>query len=188
MHRRSSIRRWAPLFLVAAFTSCAKGAGNSDTVVPDSTTSANRDSATAPVRSDSGRAATGTAPAAARGDSVAQLLETGCGGGVTGGGGGTFLTADGRFYRYRRDGAPPNANRELTFVRKDSARAAALVRAAEREGITRLTYSVPANMSCHLTLERDGKTYEIVWGYGTKPAEIRKLVTVAADLETAGAR
>ena len=105
----------------------------------------------------------------AQGDSVVRLLETGCGRGVTGSGGGTFVTPDGRFYRYQRNGAPPNAKAELTFVRKDSARAAALVQAAEREGITRVSYSVPANMSCHLTLEREGKTMRSCGGSGPPP-------------------
>ena len=62
------------------------------------------------------------------------------------------------------------------------------MQAAEREGITRVSYSVPANMSCHLTLEREGKTYEVVWPFGAKPAAIRKLVAVAAELDAAGAR
>jgi hypothetical protein len=89
-------------------------------------------------------------------DSVAPLLETGCSGGVTGGGGGTFVTADGRFYRYQRNGPPPNAKRELAFVRRDSAAAAALVESAERAGISRVKYSEPSNMTCHLKLTRGG--------------------------------
>ena len=172
MRARTIVRSWAPLLIGATVAACASRKGNTDTVASDTVRPASRDSAAAPVRSDS----------------VARLLETGCGGGVTGGGGGTFLTADGRFYRYRRSGPPPNATRELTLVRTDSARAAALVQAAEREGITRVKYSEPSNMTCYLTLEREGKIYEVAWAYGTKPEAIRKLVAVAADLEAAGAR
>ena len=181
-------RWWRPLFIATTVAACVNRAGNVDTVASDTTAPLRRDSTAAPTTADSTRPPTTAAPTAAQGDSVVRLLETGCGGGVTGGGGGTFVTPDGRFYRYQRSGAPPNAKPELTFVRKDSARAAALVQAAEREGITRVSYSVPANMSCHLTLEREGKTYEVVWGIGTTPAPIRALVAVAADLDAAGAR
>lgn len=188
MNARSVIRCSGLSLIAAALAACVNRAGNADTVASDTTAPAPRDSVAAPVRSDSARAPADTAPGVVQGDSVERLLETGCGGGVTGGGGGTFLTADGRFYQYRRNGPPPNAKRALTFVRKDSTRAAALVQAAEREGITRVKYAEPANMSCHLTLERGGKTYEVVWPYGAKPAAIRKLVAVAADLDAAGAR
>ena len=176
-------RWWTPLFVATTVTACVNRAGNVDTAASDTAASLRRDSTAPPPPADSTRP-----PTAAQGDSVVRLLETGCGGGVTGGGGGTFVTPDGRFYRYQRNGAPPNAKPELTFVRKDPARAAALVQAAEREGITRVSYSVPANMSCHLTLEREGKTYEVVWGIGTTPAPIRALVAVAGDLEAAAAR
>jgi hypothetical protein len=118
-------------------------------------------------------------------DSVTPLLETGCGGGITGGGTGSFVTADGRFYRYQRNGPPPNAKRELTFVRRDSAGAAALVESADREGITRVKFSEPSNMTCHLTLARGGTSSEIAWPLGTTPAAISKLVAVAKALETA---
>jgi hypothetical protein len=120
---------------------------------------------------------------AAQGDSVTALLATGCGGGFTGGGGGTFVTADGRFYRYQRGGASPNAKRELTFVRRDSAQAAALVQAAERAGITRINYSEPANMTCSLTLTRGGTSHEVAWAMGTTPKQIEQLVAVAKRLE-----
>lgn len=143
------------------------------------------DSATKPISSaapDSAQA-TGAAPR----DSVARVLETGCAGGATGGGGGTFVTADGRFYRYQRNGPAPNAKRELTFVHRDSARAASLVQAAEREGIMRIRFSEPSNMTCHLTLERGGTSYEIAWPMGRTPPAISKLVAVATELETAAA-
>ena len=123
----------------------------------------------------------------AQGDSVVRLLETGCGRGVTGSGGGTFVTPDGRFYRYQRNGAPPNAKTELTFVRKVSARAAALVQAAEREGITRVSYSAGEHELPSHSRAR-GEDYEVVWGIGTTPAPIRALMAVAADPEAAGAR
>jgi hypothetical protein len=125
------------------------------------------------------------ARAAARSDTATALLATGCGGGVTGGGGGAFVTADGRFYRYQGMGPQPNANAELTFVRKDSARAAALVDAAERQGISRVNYSVPSNMTCSLTLTRAGASHEIAWAMGTTPRPIARLVEVAKQLSDA---
>lgn len=145
---------------------------------------ADRDTAVADTASQPAASATDSTPSA-RGDSVIALLETGCGGGFSGGGGGTFLTTDGRFYRFERTGPPPNAKRQLTFVRKDAARAVALVEAAERAGITRIKYSIPANMTCHLSLDRDGTSHEVAWGIGTKPSEIDALLKVATDLEAA---
>lgn len=131
-------------------------------------------------QSDTAKPATATPRAvAARGDTVTPLLETGCGGGVTGGGGGTFLTASGHVYRFSRGGPAPNAQRELTLLRRDSAGAAALVKAAEDAGITRIKYSEPSNMTCYLSLERDGKSYEVAWPLGTSPAPIRKLVEIS---------
>jgi hypothetical protein len=188
MDGRCVVGWWGPLLVAATLTACAKRPGNGDTAASDTAAPAARDSVAAPARSEPVAAKADSAAARAQGDSVVRLLETGCGGGVTGGGGGTFLTADGRFYRFERNGPPPNAKRELTFVRKDSSRAAALVQAAERAGLTRVKYSMPANMSCHLTLERDGKTYEVVWPFGAKPAELRQLMAVAADLDAAAAR
>ena len=116
---------------------------------------------------------------------MVALLETGCGGGITGGGSGTFLTADGRFYRFQRGGPPPNAERKLTFVRKDSSRAARLVQAAEREGIARIKYSEPSNMTCYLSLYRGGASHEVAWAMGAKPDAIQTLIAVSAELEAA---
>ena len=125
--------------------------------------------------------------AQARPDSVTPWLETGCGGGVTGGGGGTFVTARGDFYRYRRSGPAPLSPRTLTFVRRDSARAAALVNAAVRDGITRIAFTEPYNMTCHLSLEARDTSYSVAWPMGQTPAQIRKLVALAKELEAAAA-
>ena len=57
---------------------------------------------------------------------------------------GTFVTATGHFYRYSRRTPSPNAN-QVTFLHEDSARAAALVQAAEREGITKCV--IPRSVS-----------------------------------------
>ena len=70
-------------------------------------------------------------------------------------------------------------------MRRDSAAAAALVESAEREGISRVTFSEPSNMTCHLTLARGGTSSEIAWPMGTAPPAIAKLVAVAKALETA---
>ena len=59
-------------------------------------------------------------------------------------GSGTFVTASGHFYRYSRRTPAPNAN-QVTFLHQDSARAAALVQAAEPEGIT--TCVIPTSVS-----------------------------------------
>ena len=118
-------------------------------------------------------------------DSLAPWLETGCGGGVTGAGGGTFVTTRGDFYRYQRAGPAPRSPRTLTFVRRDSARAAVLVDAAVREGITRVRYVKPYNMTCHLSLAARDTSYEVAWPMDTSPEPIRKLVAIAKGLDIA---
>ena len=107
--------------------------------------------------------------------------------GVTGAGGGTFVTTRGDFYRYQRAGPAPRSPRTLTFVRRDSARAAVLVDAAVREGITRVRYVKPYNMTCHLSLAARDTSYEVAWPMDTSPEPIRKLVAIAKELEAAGA-
>ena len=127
-----------------------------------------------------------TGAIAAPGDTVTPLLSTGCSGGVTGGGSGTFVTASGHFYRYSHRGPQPNA-RQVTFLHRDSARAAVLVQAAEREGITTIKFSQPSNMTCSLSLDRGGTSHEVEWPIGTSPTQIRKLVEVAKGLQDAAA-
>ena len=161
----------ASLLMSAAMSSGCRprtDAEASGTAQPDSTRSTEPAIAIAPPLQDS-----------------VPVLETGCAGGVTGGGSGTFVTADGRFYRYRREGPPPNAPRRLTFVRRDSARSARLVEAAEREGIMRIKYSQPSNMTCYLSLTRNATEYEVAWPIGTTPPAIRGLVALAKDLSAA---
>ena len=118
---------------------------------------------------------------------MTPLLSTGCSGGVTGGGSGTFITASGRFYRYSQKGPQPN-ERQVTFLHQDSTRAAALVQAAERAGITTIQFSEPSNMTCVLSLERGGRLHEVAWAIGTSPTPIRTLVEVAKDLQDAAAK
>jgi hypothetical protein len=148
------------------------------------TTPAAPPSSTAASRVDSAKPTDSAAsPLTAAADSIKPLLETGCSGGITGGGSGTFVTATGHFYRYERGGPAPNAKREMTLLRQDSAAAAALVQTAEREGITRIKYSEPSNMTCYLSLDRGGASFEVAWPIGTSPRPIRKLVDLAKRIQ-----
>lgn len=178
--------------LLACLSACSAGGrtASADTAAADTTPAAatRRDSAGS---ADSAKIADPNGPpdparsSTAESDTATALLETECGGGVTGGGGSTFVTADGRFFHARHSAAMPNAARTLTFVRKDSSRAAALVQAAEDAGITRIAYVHPANMTCSLSLTRGGTTHEVAWPMGTTPNEIKKLVAVATQLSNA---
>ena len=181
--------------LIAAFASCGTRDGRARTDTPSSDTTRSAaatrpDSATpsdSTTRPDSNRpTATGAAVSVTQADSVNALLETGCGGGFSGGGGGTFLTADGKFYHFRFQ--TPNAKRELTLVRTDTARAAELVRRAKKEGIERITYVHPSNMTCYLTLTGGSSTHEVSWPMGTKPDSIARLLAVAKALDEAASR
>jgi hypothetical protein len=59
------------------------------------------------------------------------------------------------------------------------------VQSAEREGLTRIKFSEPSNMTCFLSLARGGTSYEVAWPIGTSPTPIRKLVALAKDLQDA---
>jgi hypothetical protein len=169
----------APLWATVAAFACSPANGSPAADTP-------RIDAAASGSPDTGMATNPVPPAGpAAGDSVTPLLETGCSGGVTGGGSGTFLTASGHFYRFRRGGPAPNAHRETTLLGRDSVRAAAIVQAAERKGITLVKFSQPSNMTCFLSLDRGGTSYEVAWPIGTSPTLIRKLVNVAKDLQDA---
>jgi hypothetical protein len=117
-------------------------------------------------------------------DSLGARLETGCAGGVTGGGGGVIVTESGRFYRWGQPG-PESSERTLTLVRRDSARAAALFRAAEQRGLTHVKFSEPFNVTCALALVRGGQRHEIAWPFGQAPRPIRKLVELSKEIEAA---
>jgi hypothetical protein len=125
-----------------------------------------------------------TSPQRVAQDSLATHLETGCGGGVTGGGSGAIVTQTARFYRWSQPG-PDSASRTLTFVRRDSARAAVLFREAEQRGLSRVRFSEPFNVTCFLALIRAGQRYEVAWPVGTTPPKIRSLVELSKEIDAA---
>ncbi|MEO8450472.1 MAG: hypothetical protein ABI647_11805 [Gemmatimonadota bacterium] len=114
-------------------------------------------------------------------DSLGNRLETGCSGGVTGGGGGTIVTEDGRFFNYVRTTGKPEPSVKL--IGRDGPRAAAYFKAAERAGLTRIKYREPSNMTCHLSLTRGAKRSEVAWPIGSRPKKIAKLIDLAEAMK-----
>jgi hypothetical protein len=115
-------------------------------------------------------------------DSLGQYLETGCAGGVTGGGNGALVTRNGRFFTWSQPG-PRAAERTLTLVRTDSVRAATLFRLAKAGGIQRIAFSEPANMTCFLSwIQTGGTAHSVAWPYGAKPRRLGRLLAVADSI------
>lgn len=107
-------------------------------------------------------------PAAAREpDSIIRY----CGGGVTGGGGGTRIEPDGSVIRLHRPRAgAPLEERRLEDRRAPFARIAAMLDAARFEQIPRGAFS---NMTCSLTRWRGGRSHTVLWGVTQAPAALR---------------
>jgi hypothetical protein len=117
-------------------------------------------------------------------DSVDARLETGCTGGVTGGGRGSSVSARGDIYRW--DQATPNADQRIeTFIAHDSTRVATFFRDAEARGLTRTTFSEPSNVTCSLTLIRGTQRHSIAWPMGATPSKIEALVELAKAIDSA---
>ena len=160
--RKSRMQFPATTCMIALALACSPA---NETPAADTAVSTARDTTQPAVPTSTAVPASPTATAS--GDTITPLLETGCIGGVTGGGSGTLLTSTGDFYRDQTGSPAPNARRDLTLLGRDSARASALVQAAEREGITRIKFIQPSNMTCGLSLYRGGTTYRVAWPSGT---------------------
>ena len=107
-------------------------------------------------------------------------LESSCSGGFTGGGGGSIVTRDGRFYHWQRQTyASPQW---MKFDRRDSARAAMLFAEAERIGFLRTDYDKPSNMSCSLSLVSGAKGHTVTWPINGAPRHIRAVAKLADEV------
>ncbi|MEO3473845.1 hypothetical protein AAFN86_18400 [Roseomonas sp. CAU 1739] len=90
-----------------------------------------------------------------------------CGGGVTGGGGGTCIEVDGTAALLRRPRAGAPAEETRLDVPAPYARIAALLDSA---GFVRMPRGAPSNMTCSITWLRDGQSHVVTWGIGRAPA------------------
>ena len=106
----------------------------------------------------------------AAGEAPGDAIISYCGGGVTGGGGGTRIEADGAVMRLRRPlaGAPLEETR--TGQTAPHERIAALLDAAGFEHMPRGT---PANMTFSITRQRGGRSHQVMWPAGQPPAPLR---------------
>lgn len=113
----------------------------------------------------------------AAGEAPGDAIVAYCGGGVTGGGSGTRIEADGAVLRLRRPlaGAPLEETRTAPH-----ARIAALLDAAGFENIPRGT---PASMTCSITWQQGGRSHQMMWPAGQPPASLRPTLR---EIEAAG--
>lgn len=103
----------------------------------------------------------------AAGEAPQDFITRYCGGGVTGGGGGLSVTADGTVTRLRRPraGAPV----EETVVRHDPAAYARIGALLDAARFDRMPRGEPSNMTCSITRRRGGQPHVVMWGIGRAP-------------------
>jgi hypothetical protein len=111
------------------------------------------------------------APLPAAASEASDAIIRYCGGGATGGGGGTRIEPDGSVIRLRR----PRAGAPLEETRLDDrtapyARIAAMLDAA---GFERMPRGAPSNMTCSLTRRRGGRSHTVLWNITRTPAALR---------------
>ena len=116
----------------------------------------------------------------AAGEAPGDAIVAYCGGGVTGGGSGTRIEADGAVLRLRR----PLAGAPLEETRAGQpapyARITALLDAA---GFERMPRGTPANMTCSITRQQGGRSHQVMWPAGQPPAPLRPALR---EIEAAG--
>lgn len=114
---------------------------------------------------------------AARADAIVGY----CGGGVTGGGGGTRIESDGTVVRLlrRRPGTPAEES-QLEDRSAPYARIAAMLDAAD---FVRMPRGAPSNMTCSITWLRNGQAHLVMWGIATTPTALR---TAWQEIQAAG--
>ncbi|NKC30750.1 hypothetical protein HEQ75_07735 [Roseomonas sp. BU-1] len=93
-----------------------------------------------------------------------------CGGGVTGGGGGTRITSDGELVRLDR--ARSGAPQTLTLLGNDIQAYRRWKTTLDEAGFTRMTDLRPGNLSCSLTQEVRGRLFGLAWPGAAPPSRI----------------
>lgn len=97
-------------------------------------------------------------------------ITTWCGGGVTGGGGGRSIAADGTIIAQRRSLAAGPASE--TPLGRDEAAYRRWRAALDEAGFGSLRHQRPGNISCSLALESAGVRHAITWSGTTPPAAL----------------
>jgi hypothetical protein len=101
-------------------------------------------------------------------------IATWCGGGVTGGGGGREITADGNIKSFRRTLAAGSASE--TPLGRDEAAYRRWRAALDEAGFATLRYRQPGNMSCSLVLHGAGGRHDVTWAGNTPPPALPQAV------------
>lgn len=117
------------------------------------------------------------APAAAQ---PADAIERFCGGGVTGGGSGLRVLPDGSAFALRR--ARAGAPLEAVPIPRQGPSYAEILALLEAAGFERLASAPPGNLTCSLTLRREGRVHSVTWPAGAPPASLAPaLAALGAD-------
>jgi hypothetical protein len=115
------------------------------------------------------------APAAAQ---PADAIERFRGGGVAGGGSGLRLLPDGSAFALRRARAPL----EAVPIPRQGPSYAEILALLEAAGFERLASAPPGNLTCSLTLRREGRRHSVTWPAGAPPAALAPaLAALGAD-------
>jgi hypothetical protein len=112
----------------------------------------------------------------------ADSLDTGCGGGETGGGSGLSITSDGQVASWRRAGPAPGP-RVIRKTWADTARASRIFRALHDAGFRSLPHGKPSNWTCFFTLSDAQGTHEVLFqkpGLPKALVELDSLIQVLA--------
>jgi hypothetical protein len=122
----------------------------------------------------------GAAAVLAADDTNKESLSYGCSGGFTGGGSGIVVYRDGEFQRWSKPTYRDPV--EQSSVRSDRAAAGSLFAELERISFTSIRYHKVDNMTCSLTLRREGSTHAVAWPMGD-PATPAEVVALVARME-----
>ena len=113
-------------------------------------------------------------------DTQKESLSWGCSGGFTGGGDGVVVHRDGEIHRWSRPTYRDPV--EQSFVRSDGAATRDLFAELERISFTGIHYNKVGNMTCSVTLRRDGSTHIVAWPIGD-PAAPSEVVALASRMK-----
>jgi hypothetical protein len=107
-------------------------------------------------------------------------LVAGCTGGITGGGTGVLITADGEINRWHQQTGDAKT-RTLTSVGRDPVLAHRLFTRLDAIRFAAVEHNEPSNMTCFLAREGPG-AHRVAWPAGQRPRRIAAVVALADDV------
>jgi hypothetical protein len=117
---------------------------------------------------------------------VQDSATAGCSGGVTGGGSGGIVRADGTILRWSKATIRDVVTEEI--VRSDLREAKGIFDQLEKLGFTTIHYSTHGNMTCFLRVQLEGSSHDVSWEAGDSkaPPSVVELALRILDLAWPG--